>query len=203
MALLTQAPKGTQDLFPPQSGRWQVVEDVMRSEAAIHGFGEVRTPVFEHTELFLRSVGDTTDVVEKQIKEMLTRYRAEIRKASDEAKKSGQDMANGLKTADTQIKALLTTTQKLNADGSITETRKGYDELGRSITEVYKAGQLLNRSVSSESALSSDIRRANDLYKEQLASIKKIYDLKTKRLTVNDGTAMAVDIDKQIADVQQ
>ena len=67
MALLTQAPKGTQDLFPPQSGRWQVVEDVMRSEAAIHGFGEVRTPVFEHTELFLRSVGDTTDVVEKQM----------------------------------------------------------------------------------------------------------------------------------------
>ena len=124
-----------------------------------------------------------SDVVEKQIKEMLTRYMAEIRKASDEAKKSGQDMANGLKAADTQIKALLTTTQKLNADGSITETRKGYDELGRSITEVYKAGQLLNRSVSSESALSSDIKRANDLYKEQLASIKKIYDLKTKRLT--------------------
>jgi len=52
-----------------------------------------------------------SDVVEKQIKEMLTRYRAEIQKASDEAKKSGQDMANGLKTADTQIKALLTTTQ--------------------------------------------------------------------------------------------
>ena len=130
-----------------------------------------------------------SDVVEKQIKEMLTRYRAEIRKASDEAKKSGQDMANGLKTVDTQIKALLTTTQKLNADGSI--------------TEVYKAGQLLNRTVSSESALASDIKRANDLYKEQLASIKKIYDLKTKRLTVNDGTAMAADIDKQIADVQQ
>ena len=45
--------------------------------------------------------------------------------------------------------------------------------------------------------------RQVDLYKEQLASIKKIYDLKTKRLTVNDGTAMAADIDKQIADVQQ
>lgn len=67
MALLTQAPKGTQDLLPPQSGNWQTVEDVMRSEAAIHGFGEARTPVFEHTELFLRSVGDTTDVVEKQM----------------------------------------------------------------------------------------------------------------------------------------
>lgn len=67
MALLTQAPKGTQDLLPPKSGEWQAVEEVMRSEAALHGFGEVRTPVFEHTELFLRSVGDTTDVVEKQM----------------------------------------------------------------------------------------------------------------------------------------
>ena len=67
MALLTQAPNGTQDLLPPKSGEWQAVEEVMRSEAALHGFGEVRTPVFEHTELFLRSVGDTTDVVEKQM----------------------------------------------------------------------------------------------------------------------------------------
>ena len=67
MALLTQAPKGTQDLLPPKSGEWQAVEEVMRSEAALHGVGEVRTPVFEHTELFLRSVGDTTDVVEKQM----------------------------------------------------------------------------------------------------------------------------------------
>ena len=67
MALLTQAPKGTQDLLPSESAKWRTVEQVMRSEAAVHGFGEVRTPVFEHTELFLRSVGDTTDVVEKQM----------------------------------------------------------------------------------------------------------------------------------------
>lgn len=159
------------------------------------------------TNNLLKSIGagidlNISDVVEKQIKEMLTRYKAEVRRASDEVKKSGQDMANGLKAADTQIKSLLSTTQKLNSDGSITETRKGYDELGRSITEVYKAGQLLNRSVASESALSSDIKYANELYKEQLAAIKKIYDLKTKRLGVADGTAMAADIDKQIADTQ-
>ena len=67
MALLTQAPKGTQDLLPRESAKWRTAEEVMRSEAAVHGFGEVRTPVFEHTELFLRSVGDTTDVVEKQM----------------------------------------------------------------------------------------------------------------------------------------
>ena len=160
------------------------------------------------TNNLLKSIGagidlNISDVVEKQIKEMLTRYRAEIRKASDEAKKSGQDMANGLKTADTQIKSLLSTTQKLNADGSLTETRKGYDELGRSITEVYKAGQLLNRSVSTDSALAADIKNANELYKEQLANIKKIYELKTRRLGVGDGTAVAADIDRQIAETQQ
>ncbi len=55
MALLTQAPKGTQDLLPRESAKWRTAEEVMRSEAAVHGFGEVRTPVFEHTELFLRS----------------------------------------------------------------------------------------------------------------------------------------------------
>ena len=160
------------------------------------------------TNNLLKSIGagidlNISDVVEKQIKEMLTRYRAEIRKASDEAKKSGQDMANGLKVADTQIKSLLSTTQKLNADGSLTETRKGYDELGRSITEVYKAGQLLNRSVSTDSALAADIKNANELYKEQLANIKKIYELKTRRLGVADGTAVAADIDRQIAETQQ
>ena len=67
MALLTQAPKGTQDLLPGQAAKWRVVEDVMRSESEIRGFGEIRTPVFEHTELFQRSVGETTDVVQKEM----------------------------------------------------------------------------------------------------------------------------------------
>lgn len=67
MGLLTQAPKGTQDLLPSQSYKWQIVEGVMHSEAAVHGFKEIRTPVFEHTELFQRSVGETTDVVQKEM----------------------------------------------------------------------------------------------------------------------------------------
>ena len=160
------------------------------------------------TNALLKSIGaginlNVSDVVEKQIKDMLTRYRAEIRKTSEEAGKSGQDMANSMRSAESQIKSLLTTTQKLNADGSISETRRGYDELGRSITEVYKAGQLLNRSVSTESTLASDIKKANELYQQQLSSLKKIYDLRSKRLTVEDNSAMAAELDKQIADTQQ
>ncbi|MBW7572948.1 histidine--tRNA ligase [Caproiciproducens faecalis] len=64
---LIKAQKGTQDLLPAQTEKWQVVEDVMRSEAKIHGFGEIRTPVFEDTKLFQRSVGETTDVVQKEM----------------------------------------------------------------------------------------------------------------------------------------
>ena len=67
MAANIQAPKGTKDILPKNSGTWQLVEDVMRDEASIHGFEEIRTPVFERTELFERSVGDTTDVVQKEM----------------------------------------------------------------------------------------------------------------------------------------
>lgn len=67
MELITKAPKGTVDIVPGTSEKWQLVESVFRSEAELAGFAEVRTPVFEHTELFLRGVGDTTDVVEKQM----------------------------------------------------------------------------------------------------------------------------------------
>lgn len=65
--MLTQAPRGTKDVLPMDSYRWQYVEGMMRQAAAEAGFREVRTPVFEHTELFLRGVGDTTDIVQKEM----------------------------------------------------------------------------------------------------------------------------------------
>ena len=67
MELITQAPRGTEDILPGQSEKWQTVESVARNEAEKNGFSEIRTPVFEHTELFLRSVGETTDVVQKEM----------------------------------------------------------------------------------------------------------------------------------------
>ena len=65
--MLTQAPRGTRDVLPADSYRWQYLESRMRTAAAQAGFREVRTPVFEHTELFLRGVGDTTDIVQKEM----------------------------------------------------------------------------------------------------------------------------------------
>lgn len=65
--MLTQAPKGTRDMLPQQAHIWQTIESVMRRRAALAGYREVRTPVFEHTELFLRGVGDTTDIVQKEM----------------------------------------------------------------------------------------------------------------------------------------
>lgn len=65
--MFIQAPRGTKDVLPQDSYRWQVVEAKMRKAAALAGYREVRTPVFEHTELFARSVGDTTDIVQKEM----------------------------------------------------------------------------------------------------------------------------------------
>ncbi len=60
-------PKGTKDVLPDQSYIWQFVEDTARKVARSFGLKEIRTPVFEHTELFLRGVGETTDVVNKEM----------------------------------------------------------------------------------------------------------------------------------------
>ena len=67
MGVITKKIKGTEDVLPKDSYRWQFVEDVMRKESAAYGFKEIRTPVFEHTELFARGVGQTTDVVQKEM----------------------------------------------------------------------------------------------------------------------------------------
>jgi histidyl-tRNA synthetase len=62
-----KAPKGTRDLLPPNSGLWQYVEEKARKICAAYCYREIRTPIFEHTELFLRGVGDTTDIVQKEM----------------------------------------------------------------------------------------------------------------------------------------
>ncbi len=67
MALVTKAIKGTQDVLPAASHENQYVEQTMLRIADRYGFHEIRTPVFEHTELFQRGVGDTTDVVQKEM----------------------------------------------------------------------------------------------------------------------------------------
>lgn len=67
MELITKAPRGTQDVLPSESYQWQYLERTALSVAQDYGYREIRTPVFEHTELFLRSVGETTDVVQKEM----------------------------------------------------------------------------------------------------------------------------------------
>lgn len=67
MALITKAVKGTQDILPADSYKWQHVERVIEDVCRAYGYKEIRTPVFEHTELFQRSVGNTTDVVQKEM----------------------------------------------------------------------------------------------------------------------------------------
>ena len=67
MAEINKAPRGTNDVLPAESNKWQYVEKKMLETASLFGFGEIRLPVFEHTEVFTKSVGDTTDVVQKEM----------------------------------------------------------------------------------------------------------------------------------------
>ncbi|MTI47778.1 MAG: histidine--tRNA ligase [Firmicutes bacterium] len=65
--MLTQAPKGTKDVLPSDSYKWQYLEGLFRDICKSFGYKELRTPTFEHTELFERGVGETTDVVQKEM----------------------------------------------------------------------------------------------------------------------------------------
>lgn len=65
--MLTNAPKGTKDILPDQVYKWHYVEKKFADICRRYGFKEVRTPAFEHTELFTRGIGDTTDVVQKEM----------------------------------------------------------------------------------------------------------------------------------------
>lgn len=62
-----QKPKGTQDILPGDSAKWQYVENVARETFKKYNYGEIRTPMFEHYEVISRSVGDTTDIVTKEM----------------------------------------------------------------------------------------------------------------------------------------
>ncbi|HHW00475.1 MAG TPA: histidine--tRNA ligase [Clostridiaceae bacterium] len=65
--MLTKAPKGTKDILPSEVYKWQYIESIIADVCRSFGYKEIRIPVFEHTELFQRGVGDTTDIVQKEM----------------------------------------------------------------------------------------------------------------------------------------
>ncbi|MFZ5633871.1 MAG: histidine--tRNA ligase [Bacillota bacterium] len=65
--MITARPRGTADILPEDAEKWRYVEDTFRCICLGYNYAEVRTPIFEHTELFERGVGDTTDIVEKEM----------------------------------------------------------------------------------------------------------------------------------------
>ena len=65
--MLTNGPRGTKDILPDTVSQWLYVEKKVRELCALYGYKEIRTPMFEHTELFMRGIGETTDVVEKEM----------------------------------------------------------------------------------------------------------------------------------------
>ncbi|ACB84874.1 histidine--tRNA ligase [Natranaerobius thermophilus] len=65
--MLTKAPRGTKDILPQESSKWHALEETAKKISNLYGFNEVRFPIFEHTELFTRSVGETSDIVSKEM----------------------------------------------------------------------------------------------------------------------------------------
>ena len=67
ISLSIQIPRGTQDILPGEIEKWQLIEETAKEVCRKYQYQEIRTPIFEHTELFLRGVGDTTDIVQKEM----------------------------------------------------------------------------------------------------------------------------------------
>ncbi|MDD4599790.1 Histidine--tRNA ligase [bioreactor metagenome] len=65
--MLTTGPRGTKDILPATVGYWRYIENTAREICSLFNYQEIRTPIFEHTELFLRGIGETTDIVEKEM----------------------------------------------------------------------------------------------------------------------------------------
>ena len=76
MANYLKRPNGTEDVTPDRIHKWHTVEQVVRNAAAGFGFSEIRVPTFESTELFQRSVGETTDVVQKEMYTVIAKETA-------------------------------------------------------------------------------------------------------------------------------
>ena len=65
--MLTNAPRGTKDILPDKTAEWVALEKKIRDICRLYGYKEIRTPIFEHTELFQRGIGEGTDVVDKEM----------------------------------------------------------------------------------------------------------------------------------------
>ncbi|SEJ12460.1 histidyl-tRNA synthetase [Propionispira arboris] len=76
--MLTTGPRGTKDILPDTIGQWLYVEKTVRDICELYGYKEIRTPIFEHTELFLRGIGETTDVVEKEMYTFIDRGKRSL-----------------------------------------------------------------------------------------------------------------------------
>lgn len=124
---------------------------------------------------------------------MLESLKNETQRTAAQMSQNLSKIGDGFKNSSSQIEHLVNVTQRLYKDGSISLTEKGFDKLNRTITDVYHNGQLVSKTLKTDSQLTKDIAYANELYAEQVAHLKRIYDLKAQRTQVQDGTSQAHD----------
>lgn len=146
---------------------------------------------------------DVTAVVQRQVRAMLESLKNETQRTATQMQQNLSKIFEGFKTSASHIEHLTSATQRLSRDGSVTVTQKGFDALNRTITDVYHNGKLVSKTLKADSAFTKDVQYANELYAEQLAYLKRIYDLKNQRLSAKDGSERAFDLDGQIADTER
>lgn len=159
----------------------------------------------EQTNALLKSIGggvnlDMTGLVERQVRGMLERLKTEVQHTAKQTGQSFTQLGGSIHHSASEMESLVNTTHKLNANGAVSVTQKGFDALGRTLTEVYRNGRLLTKTLRTDSGLTKDIAYANELYAEQAAHLKRIYNLKIQRVSVQSGSSKALDLDSQIAD---
>lgn len=143
---------------------------------------------------------DMTQVVEKQIRQMFTALKSEIQSTAKQTGDITTKMAAGLASSAKEMEHIISVTRKIGQESSLTETVKGYDTLGNQLTLVRKNAELASIALKQDGAFTKDIRYANELYTEQVAHLKRIHELRTQRLYVENDSPKATILDTQIED---
>ena len=130
-----------------------------------------------------------SDVVQKQVKAQLDRLVKEVKEASGGVSSGTKKVAESLTNAATNISTLTSETVRYSekSGAALTSVRKGYTDVGKAITEVWKNGRIVSGSVVE----TDEISRANILYREQSGLIKELYSVKTKLVSETDAGTVA------------
>ena len=159
-----QAIKGTRDLLPPETALWNRVERIAQEVFTSYGFGEIRLPIFEQTELFARSIGRDTDIVGKEMYPVLDQVTEDLRKLRDsvlftELETEGPDGTTGYDTFVIYLELFVRQFKAAITREELPASTEGQAVLGELEELVHQVSQLSSDNVSETPQLVSDWKK--------------------------------------------